>query len=653
MRGLATPSVMLAQASIRESSRRRQAAPLGSTMAHHCLSWIPAFAGMTMWWVRLVIAVAAMATGPFDTASAEPRHGLSIFGELKYRSDFAHFDYVNPDAPKGGTLKLIGTGADISYDSFNDYIVRGTAAQGLSLVYDSLMARALDEPDAVYGLIAESADVAADKLSVTFKLRPEAKFADGTPVTAEDAAWTLETLKSKGVPGYATMLRDVVKAEVIDPFTIRYVFKGEQVRDLPINVATLPVLPKAFYAGRDFEAPFLDRPLGSGPYAVGEFKQGSYVVYTRREDYWAKDLPVNRGLWNFANIRYEYFRDQTLGLEALTSGTINYREEFSSRNWATRYDIPAIKEGRIVKEGIPDELPSGMQGFFLNVRRDKLKDPRVRQALDSAFEYEWLKKNIFYGQYERVQSYFENSDLKATGAPSPAELALLEPWRGKVPDEVFGDAYVPPVSDGSGQDRKLIRQARKLLSDAGYKVEGGKLTGPDGQHLAIEFIDDDGAGTERFLLPYIKNLKLLGIDATFRVVDPTQLQNRLDTFDYDVVIRRYVGKTSPGVELRDLFSSEVANRRGSNNTSGIADPAVDALIEKVIAARTREELVTAGRALDRVLRAGHYWVPQWYGATHRLAYWNIFGRPTKPKYGLGSIETWWIDVDKAAKLGMN
>jgi microcin C transport system substrate-binding protein len=294
-----------------------------------------------------------------------------------------------------------------------------------------------------------------------------------------------------------------------------------------------------------------------------------------------------------------------------------------------------------------------MQGFFLNLRRDKLKDARVRQALDYAFDYEWLRKNIFYEQYERVQSYFENSDLKASGMPSAGELELLEPWRGKVPEAVFGEAYVPPVSDGSGQDRKLLRQARKLLEEAGYKVEGGRLVGPDGTQLAIEFIDDDASGTERFLLPYIKNLKLLGIHATFRVVDPTQLQNRLDTFDYDVVIRRYVGKISPGVELRDLFSSDVVDRPGSNNTSGIADPAVDALVEKVIAAKTRADLVTAGRALDRLLRAGHYWVPQWYGASHRLAYWNIFGRPQKPKYGLGSIETWWIDQDKAAKLGMN
>jgi microcin C transport system substrate-binding protein len=598
--------------------------------------------------IGAVVLVLAVSEG-----AAEPRHGLSIFGDLKYAPGFAHFDYVNPDAPKGGTLKLVGSGADTSYDSFNDYIVRGTAAQGLSLVYDPLMARALDEPDAVYGLIALSADVAPDKKSVTFKLRPEARFADGTPVTAEDAAWTLATLKAKGVPAYGSMLRDVVAAEVIDPLTIRYVFQGEQVRDLPINVATLPVLPKAFYANRDFEAPFLDRPLGSGPYAVGDFKQGSHIVYKRRDDYWAKDLAVNRGLWNFAQVRYEYFTDATPALESLTAGVLNYREEFSSRNWATRYDLPHFSDGRMIKETVPDELPSGMQGFFLNLRRDKFKDIRVRQALDLAYDFEWTKRTIFYGQYARVQSYFENSDLEATGEPSPAELELLEPWRGKVSDAVFGEAYVPPVSDGSGQDRKLLRQAKKLLEEAGYKVQGGKLVGPDGQPLGIEFLDDDGPGTERFVLPYIKNLKILAIDATFRVVDPTQLQNRIEAFDFDVVIRRYVGRTTPGVEIRDLFAADSANRRGTSNIAGIADPAVDALIEKVISAGTREELVTAGRALDRVLRAGHYWVPQWYGATHRLAYWNIFGKPAKPRYGLGAIETWWIDEAKAAKLGMN
>lgn len=600
----------------------------------------------------LAIAPLALliATG---TALAEPRHGLSIFGDLKYAPDFPHFDYVNPDAPKGGTLKHVGTLADTSYDSFNEFIVRGTSAQGLGLVYDSLMARALDEPDAVYGLIAQSAEVAADKKSVTFRLRPEAKFADGTPVTAEDAAWTFTTLKEKGRPAFAAILRDVIAAEVIDTLTIRYTFQGEQVRDLPVNVATLPVLPKAFYASRDFEAPFLDKPLGSGPYAVGDFKQGSFVTYVRREDYWAKDLAVNRGHWNFAAIRYEYFRDMTPALEALTAGVLNYREEFSARNWATRYTAQAIKDGRIIKEALPDERPSGMQGFWLNTRRNKFKDIRVRQALDHAFDFEWLKKNIFYDQYERVQSYFENSDLEASGPPSAPELELLEPWRGKVPETVFGDVYVPPVSDGSGQDRKLLRQARKLFEEAGYKVESGKLVGPDGKQFTIEFLDDDGPGTERFILPYIKNLKLLGIDATFRIVDPTQLQNRTEDFDYDIVIRRYVGGATPGVEIRDIFTSAAANRRGTFNTAGIADPAVDALVEKVIAAKTREELVTAGRALDRVLRAGHHWVPQWYGATHRLAYWNIFGKPKKPKYDLGAIETWWIDQDKAAKLGMD
>ncbi|MFO1173485.1 MAG: extracellular solute-binding protein [Hyphomicrobiaceae bacterium] len=604
-----------------------------------------------MRWVAIAWTMAALVLAA--PAGAEPRHGLSIFGDLKYAPDFAHFDYVNSDAPKGGTLKLIGTGADTSYDSFNEFVVRGTAAQGLGFVYDSLMARALDEPDAVYGLIAETADVAPDKMSVTFKLRPEAKFADGTPVTAADVAWTFATLKEKGVPGYGVILRDVVKAEALDPLTVRYTFQGEQVRDLPVTVASLPVLPKAFYASRNFEDPFLEKPLGSGPYMVGDFKQGSYVTYERRDDYWAKDLPVTRGFWNFAAIRYEYFRDLTLGLEALTSGNINYREEFSSRNWATRYDVPAIKDGRIIKEAIPDELPSGMQGFWLNTRRAKFKDARVRLALDYAFDFEWLRKNIFYEQYDRVQSYFENSDLKAAGLPSAAEIELLEPWRGKVPDSVFAEAYLPPVSDGSGQDRKLLRQARKLLDDAGYKISGGRLIGPDGQQLSIEFIDDDDAGTQRFLLPYIKNLKQLGIDATFRVVDPTQLQNRLDTFDYDIVIRRFVGSMTPGVELRGIFGSAVVDRPGGDNTAGIADPAVDALVEKVIAAKSREALVTAGRALDRVLRAGHYWVPQWYGATHRVAYWDIFGKAPLPAYGFAPIETWWIDQAKAAKLGMN
>ena len=603
--------------------------------------------------VSLAFAVAAVfALAP--TASAEPRHGLSIFGDLKYPADFKHFDYVNPDAPKGGKLVTIGTGASQTFDSFNDFIYQGEPAQGLGLIFDSLMTRAYDEPDADYGLIAETADVAADKMSVTFRLRPEARFADGKPVTASDCVFTFDTLKSKGHPRYGlVLLADVEKAEALDPLTVRYTFKGTQVRDLPNTVAELPVLSKDWYANRKFDETSLDRPLGSGPYEIGDFKAGGFVVYKRRPDYWAKDLPVNVGRYNFDVVRYEYFRDRTVGLEALKGGVLNFREEFSSRDWATAYDIPQVKDGRIIVEKIPDEVPSGTQGFFLNLRRDKFKDMRVRKALDLAFDFEWTKKTLFYGQYQRVQSYFENSDLKAAGKPSVEELALLEPWRGKVPEDVFGEVYMPPVSDGSGQDRKLLKQARDLLKDAGFDVKGGVLTGRDGKPFAVEFLGQDPSD-ERFMAPYVKNLKLLGFQASIRLVESAQYQERLKTFDFDTLVSRFVTGLTPGVELRNMFGSAAAKSPGTFNLAGISDPAVDDLIEKVAAARSRAELVTAGRVLDRVLRAGHYWVSNWYGPNHRLAYWNVFSRPAvKPRYDRGVTDTWWYDTAKADTIAKN
>ncbi|WP_072395084.1 extracellular solute-binding protein [Hyphomicrobium sp. CS1GBMeth3] len=601
--------------------------------------------------VRLGVVLAlGLAAGLAMPAGAEPSHGLSIFGDLKYPPDFKHFDYVNPDAAKGGRASQIGSGGLTTFDSFNPFILRGDAAQGMPLVFDSLMARALDEPDSVYGLIAESADVAPDGLSVTFKLRPEAKFADGSAVTAEDVVFSFETLKAKGHPAYAMPLRDVKSAEALDAHTVRYTFEGALIRDLPTTVATLPVLSKAYYTTNEFDRTTLEPPLGSGPYKVGPFKAGTYVTYLRRDDYWGKDLPVNRGINNFDEVRYEYYRDRTLELENLLAGNFDFREEFTSKDWAGGYNVPAVKDGRIKLLTIPDERPSGAQGFFINTRRDKFKDVRVRQALNYAFDFEWSNKNLFFGLYTRTASYFENSDLKATGKPSAEELKLLEPFRDKLPEAVFGEAVSPPVTDGSGNNRTQLREAARLLKEAGWEQTPQGLRNAAGQPLTIEFLIDSPA-FERIVAPYLKNLKAIGIDASMRRVDAAQYEQRMKSFDFDLTTQRYALRLTPGIELKNFWGSQAAAMNGSFNLAGIADPVLDQLIDKVVAAKSREELVTATRAADRVLRAGYYWVPQWYKGEHNLAFWDKFGWPeVKPKYERGALETWWYDAEKAGKL---
>jgi len=598
----------------------------------------------------LVTILFACIAWPGQPDASERRHGLSTFGELKYPADFRQFDYVNPDAPKGGRLSMIGTAGITTFNSLNAYILKGDAAQGLQYLFDSLMESAQDEPASMYGLVAHSVEIADDRKSVTFYLREEAKFADGTPVRAGDIANSFVLLKEKGHPQFALQMGDVEKAEVIDPLTVRYHFTGEQVRDLPGIVASLPIFSKAYYDEHDFAKTTLEPPLGSGPYEVGDFKQGRYIVYKRRDDYWAKDLPVNAGRFNFDELRYEYFRDRTAEFEALKAGEYDLREEFTSKVWATEYDIPQVRSGRIVLLTLPDERPSGAQGFFINTRREKFSDPRVRKALDYAFDFEWTNKNQFYNLYKRTGSFFENSDMKAEGPPDEAELALLEPHRDKLPPEVFGQPYSPPVSDGSGQDRKLLRTASKLLNEAGWAVKDGKRVNAKGEQLKIEFLIFSPT-FERIIAPFVKNLKILGIDAGIRLVDPAQFQERLKFFDFDITSQRYVLRTTPGVELRTYWGGKAAGTSGSLNLSGINDPVVDALIEKAIAARTRDDLVTAARAIDRVLRAGHYWVPHWYKAAHHIAYWDKYSRPeAKPKYGRGVIDTWWYDEAKAAKL---
>ena len=610
-------------------------------------------------------------------ATAEPRHGHSAFGALKYPAGFSHFDYVNPQAPKGGRLSQVGTGARTTFDSFNPFILKGDAAQGIEvLMFESLMVRAQDEPDTVYGLIASTVDVAADRKSAEFALRAQARFADGTPVTAADVCFSFETLRSKGHPSYRSQLRDVTGCEALAPDRVRYQFQGSETRDLVSTVAELPVLSKAFYAANNFEETSFTPPLGSGPYAIGDYKHGTFVSFRRRPDHWSRDLNVNRGRWNFDEIRYEYFRDRTAALESFKAGDYDLREEFTARDWATAYDIPQVRDGRIVRVTLADESPSGAQGFFLNTRQPKLRDARVRAALDLAFDFEWMNKNLFYGLYARTASYFENSDMKAAGLPSADELALLEPFRDKLDAKVFGEPYTPPVTDGSGADRKRLREAVKLLAEAGWTIRTETLEDAGcgvicrsfrmlglgnarteqvlrngrGDTLDLEFLSADPT-TERILNPYVQGLKLLGIRASVRRVDAAQYQRRVKAFEFDIAIQRFVMRLTPGPELYNFFGTQAARTDGSFNLAGIADPVIDALIAKVLEARSRDDLVTATRALDRVLRAGHYWVPHWFKASHHLAYWDKLGRPTtKPKYDRGVLDTWWYDSEKAARL---
>ena len=601
-----------------------------------------------------LLALCLISAPVIAPVAAEKRHGLSTFGDLKYPADFKHFDYVNPNAPKGGRISTTPTGGSLSFDNFNPFILKGDSAAGLGLLFDSLMSGANDEPDTAYGLVAHSVEVAEDKKSVTFYMRPEAKFSDGSPVTAEDVVFSFNILKEKGHPSYRFLLRDVKSAEALDKHTVRYTFTGDLVRDLPLTVGGLSILSKAYYSKRDFTKTTLEEaPLGSGAYALSDYKPNAYVTYKRREDYWAKDLPVNVGRHNFEEIRYNYSKDRSASFIAFSGNEYDLREEFTSKRWATEYNFPAVKDGRVKLVTLPDKNPSGTQGWFINTRRAKFSDRRVRRAIGYAFDFEWSNKNLFYGLYSRTASYFENSDMKATGKPTPDELAILEPFKDKLPPEVFEEVETPPISDGSGRDRKLLRIADKLLREAGYTMKGGKRVNAAGEQLSFEFIRVESA-FDRIISPYVKNLRALGIATRIRPVDSAQYERRVKSFDYDIAIQRYTMSKTPGIELRSFFSSKTADIEGSLNLSGIKNPVVDALIDKAISAQSRNELTTTVRALDRVLRAYNYWVPHWYKGAHNIAYWDKFAQPKiKPKYARGIIDTWWYDTEKAAKLKAN
>src|ERR1700738_4369031 len=560
-------------------------------------------------------ALGATQFRPAATAAEESgteAHGMSVFGDLKYPADFHHFDYVNVAAPKGGFFSLIPSSRSFNqsfftFNSFNAYILKGEGAQGMDMTFVSLMARANDEPDAMYGLAAKSVRISPDKLTYRFTVRPEARFHDGSKLTAHDVAFSLTALKEKGHPLIVVQLRDLVKAEALDDATVVVTLAEKHARDVPLFVASLPIFSKAYYAARPFDESSLDAPLGSGPYKVGKYEVNRYVEYERVKDWWAADLPVNRGSYNFDTVRYEFYRDRDVAFEGFRGKSYLYREEFTARIWATRYDFPAVKNGRVKRETLPDETPSGGQGCFFNPRRDKLKDPRVREAVGCAFDFEWTNKTVMYGVYARTHSPFQNSDMMANGPPTPEELKLLEPFRDKLPQEVFGEPFSPPVSDGSGQDRNLLRKASQLLSDAGLVVKDRKRLLPNGEVFTVEFLLDEPSFQPHHAT-FIKNLGQLGIEAGIRQIDAVQYRARVEAFDFDVTTERMSMSPTPGDSLRPYFSSQAAANKGSYHLAGVASPAIDALIEKAIGAESRADLTFACRALDRVFRAGRYWV---------------------------------------------
>ena len=600
-------------------------------------------------------ALASVTVVPARADEGPERHGMSAFGDLKYPADFKHFDYVEPNAPKGGMFSHVGSTRAynqnfLTFNSLNSFILRGDGAQGMQLTFASLMASAQDEPDGLYGLAARAVQISEDGLTYRFLMRPGIKFHDGSPLTAHDVAFSLKILKDKGHPIAQQMLRDFAGAEATDDATVLVRFAPQRARDVPLFVASLPIFSRSYYTNKPFEETTLDVPLGSGPYKVGRFEPGRYIEYERVKDWWGADLPVARGQSNFDVVRYEYYRDRDVAFEGFTSKSYLFREEFTSRIWATRYEFPAIRNGRVKRDIIPDDTPSGAQGWFFNTRRETFKDKRLREAFIYAFDFEWTNKTLMYGAYKRTHSIFQNSNMMAVGKPAADELALLEPFRGKVPDEVFGEPFVPPVSDESGQDRALLRKASALLQEAGFVVKDGKRVTPQGERFSVEFLLDEPSFQPHHMT-FIKNLGVIGIEATLRMVDPVQYRKRVDDFDFDLVVQRFSFSSTPGDSLRGNLSSRAAAVKGSQNLAGISDPVIDALIERIVAADNRPSLVTACKALDRVIRSGRYWVPHWYAASHRIAFWDVFGRPAaKPRYARGFPETWWYDRDKAAKL---
>jgi microcin C transport system substrate-binding protein len=603
---------------------------------------------MTSRWLAAALLASAPVLAPKAADAAAPAHGVAMHGEPLYGPGFTHFAYVDPDAPKGGNLTMAGNG---SFDSLNPFIIRGTPATGLGLVFETLTQQSNDEPFSEYGLLAETIEIPEDRSWVAYVLRPEARWHDGKPVTVEDVIFSFDTLKAKGAPFYRAYYANVVEAVQDGDRRVKFVFDGTANRELPLIVGQMPVLPKHYWEGREFDRTTLEPPLGSGPYRVRSVDAGRSIAYERVVDYWGAEIPVNNGRNNFDEVRYEYYRDPNVALEAFKAGRFDLRVEISSRFWATGYQSPALEKGLITKLEIPTEGGNGMQAFVYNTRREKFQDPLVRQALGYAFDFEWTNKTLFYGQYARTRSFFSNSELAAQGSPGPGELALLEPHRGRLPPEVFGEPYQPPVTDGSGNNRDNLRKAVELLKQAGYEVRGGKLVDAEtGEPFTFEILLVQGDLFGRIVGPFAKSLERLGITVNIRAVDDAQYEARLQNFDFDMVVATFPQSLSPGNEQRDFWGSAAADLPGSRNLIGIKDPVVDELIGKVITANTREALIDAARALDRVLQWGFYVIPQWHNRVTRVAYWDKLDHPEQwPRYGV-DLFAWWVDPAEAAMI---
>ena len=599
----------------------------------------------TAWFAFLLCALAGAAqSAPQEQVKPEASHGVSFFGPVRYGPDFPRFDYVNPEAPKGGTLRMAALG---TFDTLNQFIVKGSPAQGVGLIYDTLMTPSYDEPGAEYGLVAQTVTMPEDRSWVEFALHPEARWHDGKPITPEDVIFSFDTLRKKGRPFYRAYYANVGKVQKTGPRSVRFTFQGTGNRELPLILGQLPVLPKHFWAKRKFEETTLKAPLGSGPYRIADVKPGRSITYARVADYWGRNLPVNIGRHNFDSLHYDYYRDDTVALEAFKAGRFDLRIETSAKNWATAYDVPPVRHGLIQRAILQTAVPEPMQAFVFNLRRPKFADPRAREAFHYAFDFEWTNKTLFFGQYQRLESYFANSELAATGTPSAAELELLAPFRDVLPPDLFTKTYQAPSTDGTGANRRNLRVAQVLLEQAGWRVQDGVLkNAKTGEPMTIEFLIFNPS-FERVIAPYQRNLSRLGVQTTLRQIDVAQYQNRLNEFDFECIVGSFPQSLSPGNEQRAYWGSEAADRPGSENLAGIKDPVVDALVDKIIFAKDRESLVTATHALDRVLLWRRYMVPQWYMDGTRLAFWNRFAFPPTPKYDTGLPDLWWYEPDKA------
>ncbi|MDJ0614706.1 MAG: extracellular solute-binding protein [Rhizobiaceae bacterium] len=584
-------------------------------------------------------------------------HGLSAFGDLKYPADFTHFDDAALDAPKGGTFAFMPGNWAFNqniqtFNTLNSFVLRGDAPPRMELCYDALMAASLDEPDSLYCALAKSVEISEDRNRYTFELRPEARFHDGSELTAADVTFSYTILKAQGHPTFGQTLRDMVEAKAISKYVFELVFNGNQSDRAILSSVGVPILSKAYHQDRPIDASTLEVPLSSGPWKLSRFEPGKFVEYGRVDDYWGKGLPVAKGFNHFDTLRIEFFRDRVAPFEAFKKGDIFWRQEFTSKVWATEYNFPAVEDGRVVKREFSSELVPTMQGWAINSRREKFADPRTREAIALCFDFEWTNKNQFYGAYTRSASIFETSGFKAAGAPSPKELALLEPFRDQLPESVFGEPLIPYVTNGSGSDRKALRKAIGLLKAAGWERKGGKQVNAAGEPLTLEFLIRSPV-FERVLGNYVENLKKVGIESSIRLVDPSQFQARLDEYDFDIVGMAARFGASPTAEsLRFFLHSESADINGTRNFPAIKSPVIDALIAKMNTVSDRNELTTILRAIDRVLRPMHLWIPNWHAANHRVAYWDMFGfKEPKPDYAFSPETTWWFDEEKAKAVG--